>query len=67
MRAASDWLANSVRPAPARAVLSFRFWISRTGARARPNRPGFDWCAHFGEPPFDWSDSLCSDRGLLSG
>ena len=66
-RAASDWLANSVRPVPARAVLSFRFWISRTGARARPSRPGFNWCAHFGAPRSDWPDSLCSDRGLLSG
>ena len=37
------------------------------GARARPSRPGFDWCAHFGTPQPDWSDSLCSDRGLLPG
>ena len=66
-RTASDWLANSVRPAPARAVLSFRFWISCTGAHARPSRPGFDWRAHFGAPQPDWSDSLCSDRGLLPG
>ena len=66
-RAASDWLANLVRPAPARAVQLFRFWFSRTSARARPSKPGSDWRAHFGTPRSDWPDSWCSDRGLLLG
>ena len=46
---------------------SFRFWFSHAGARARSSKPGFDWHAHFGAPRSDWSDSLCSDRGLLLG
>ena len=66
-RAASDWLANSARPAPARAILSFWFWFSRTGARVRPSKPGSDWRAHFSALRSDWPDSWCSDRRLLLG
>ena len=56
-----------MQPAPVRAVQLFRFWFSRTGARARPSKQGSDWHAHFGAPRSDWSDSWCSDRGLLPG
>jgi hypothetical protein len=66
-RAASDWLANSVRAVPAHAVQLFQFGFSHTSAHARPGKLGSDWRTQFDVPRSDWSYSWCSDRGLLLG